>query len=380
VGTDPPPVASAARWKAQLLREEQGHAHGAPLRWWVAARDRWDRLDRARPGRAAFLLRQRRGGPSFDDGSLRRSRLGGGGPGRRRTLRGSTPPLHPFGGGATARSIRCFGARWNGPRSGGSRRARAAPGGSTTSTMDDLPSWRGPCGRLRGSPRTALLGSVARDGGNLVARPGFGRHTRGFGLECRSRRSLLARDETVASTGSAASADGLDGAIPQTDRRPMQNKPAYHTPRGVHSEGGKPARRSNPWESPSALTPCQSSLRGGSRGPRRMHRSMEGTSVSIIITRAPGRVERAGSWLRMVGANNPTHQCFRVSRPYTVSQPTRGSQGKAQRGNTQRTERRGALPSGSIAEGKTSTASNPKGGFGMKQGRIDAGWSNTPRR
>lgn len=94
----------------------------------------------------------------------------------------------------------------------------------------------------------------------------------------------------------------------------------------------------------------------------------------------PIRVERRGSWLRMVGANNPTHQCFRVSRPYTVSQPTRGSRRKAPRGNTQRTERRGALPSGSIAEGKTSTAPNPKGGFGMKQGRIDAGWSNTPRR
>lgn len=83
-----------------------------------------------------------------------------------------------------------------------------------------------------------------------------------------------------------------------------------------------------------------------------MHRSMEGTSVSIIITRAPGRVERAGPWLRMVGANHPTHQCFRVSRPYTVSQPTRGSRRKAPRGNTQRTERRGALSSESIVEGQ----------------------------
>lgn len=78
--------------EAQLLREEQGHARGTLLRWQVAARDRWDRLDRARPGRAAPLLRQRRGRPSIDDGSLRRSRLDGGGPGRRRTLRGSTLP------------------------------------------------------------------------------------------------------------------------------------------------------------------------------------------------------------------------------------------------------------------------------------------------
>jgi hypothetical protein len=111
-----------------------------------------------------------------------------------------------------------------------------------------------------------------------------------------------------------------------------------------------------------------------------MRRSMEGTSVSIIITRAPTWVEQTDSWLRMVGANHPTHQCFRVSRPYTVSQPTRSCWRKTQRGNTQRTERHGALPLGSTAEDKTSTAPNPMDGFGMKQGRVDEGWSNTPRR
>jgi len=90
-----------------------------------------------------------------------------------------------------------------------------------------------------------------------------------------------------------------------------------------------------------------------------MRRSMEGTLVSIIITRAPTRVEHKGSWLRMVGANHPTHQCFRVSRPYNVSQPARGSQGKAQRGNTQRTERRDAFPSGSNRKGQDQYGTKP---------------------
>jgi len=129
-----------------------------------------------------------------------------------------------------------------------------------------------------------------------------------------------------------------------------------------------------------ALTPCHPPFGAAVEDRAGYADRWKGPRFRSSSHACPIRVEQAGSWLRMVGANHPTHQCFRVSRPYTVSQPTRGSQGKAPRGNTQRTERRDALPSGSIAEGKTSTAPNPKGGFGMKQDRIDAGWSNTPRR
>lgn len=230
VGADPPPVASAVRRKpscsARSKDTRAARCFGGRSLLGTAG---IDSTELARDEPLLCFGRDAADHPSTTDrfgghDSTVADRDGDGPFGARRCL------LRSFGGAAEDRSSRRSGALRNGPRSGGSRGARAAPGGSTTSTMDDLPSWRGPCGRHRGSPRTALLGSVACVGGNPAAGSGFGRHTRGFGLGCHPRRSLLARDETVASTGTVASAAPLEGAIPQTDRRPMQNKPAYHIP------------------------------------------------------------------------------------------------------------------------------------------------------
>jgi len=247
---------------AQTLRKEHGHAHGTPPRWCVAARSRWDRLDRARPGRAAPLLWQGRGRPAPT-----KDRSGG-----HDSVVADRDGVEPFG----ARRCLCApsGVRPRNARTGASAPGRTAHGQGVRGGHELLrePRRRRPwTTSLRGGTVwTASRGTTHRTFRECSGRRGEPRQTHRLrsahtGLRPRvsSRGSLLARDETVASTGATASAASLDGVIPQTDRRPMQNKPAYHAPRGVHSEGGKPARGSTPWERPHALTPCQSSLRGG---------------------------------------------------------------------------------------------------------------------
>jgi hypothetical protein len=73
----------------------------------------------------------------------------------------------------------------------------------------------------------------------------------------------------------------LGDTIPQTNRCPMQNKPAYHTLRGTFGSGKADAQEYF-WECPDVITPYLPPF-GVVCGTVKDGKSMEGALVSTIF-------------------------------------------------------------------------------------------------